>query len=379
MLDPNEAAFLRSIAEAGADDTPRLVFADWLDDRGDDARAEFVRLQCELAAGGAPDDRRQALRVRERALLDEHRAEWVGALGLPVEDVRFERGLVAGLRLPDWVGGRLLDPAVSTGLVTLTELDLSGLGLGDAGVSDLAAARLPALRKLILSDNAITAAGVAALAAATGMPRLDTLYLFGNPGAAVAPAVFGRSSHSTLTTLDIGERPEGYCRTPGETDVARRRFVREHILPLVTRYFATYEKLQSAALCVAQYWDDEADDAVHGTVLVSELPEPTLKGVSYGYDESEADANLPTIRVKPPGGDGSSSRVSLWETNIPWDDNSGAIPLWAAFAPEGGDQNLGLAENYAAAVLFYRDGGYEFLPMERPQLDGIRPEDGVDD
>lgn len=41
--------FLRTIAENPHDDTPRLVFADWLDDRGHPERAEFIRLQCELA------------------------------------------------------------------------------------------------------------------------------------------------------------------------------------------------------------------------------------------------------------------------------------------------------------------------------------------
>jgi uncharacterized protein (TIGR02996 family) len=42
--------FLAAIREAGADDTPRLVYADWLDEFGttdaDAARAEFIRLSC---------------------------------------------------------------------------------------------------------------------------------------------------------------------------------------------------------------------------------------------------------------------------------------------------------------------------------------------
>jgi hypothetical protein len=132
-------------------------------------------------------------------------------------------------------------------------------------------------------------------------------------------------------------------------------------------------------LCVAQYWDDEADDAVHGTIIVSELFEPVLDGVSYGYEESDTDVNLPTTRIKPEHGKGSSSRVSLWETDVVWDENNGAIPLWAAFAPEGGNQNAELSENCAPAVMFFRHGGYEFLPMCRPHLDGVRPESGLED
>ena len=42
-------AFIHSIREAPDDDAPRLVYADWLEDNGDPQRAEFIRVQCELA------------------------------------------------------------------------------------------------------------------------------------------------------------------------------------------------------------------------------------------------------------------------------------------------------------------------------------------
>ena len=51
MPDPERIAFYRAIADAPDDDTPRLVFADWLQEHGEDARAEFIRLQCAIAAG----------------------------------------------------------------------------------------------------------------------------------------------------------------------------------------------------------------------------------------------------------------------------------------------------------------------------------------
>lgn len=48
--DPDRLAFLRAITAAPDDDTPRLVFADWLDEHAasdaDLARAEFIRLSC---------------------------------------------------------------------------------------------------------------------------------------------------------------------------------------------------------------------------------------------------------------------------------------------------------------------------------------------
>lgn len=375
MLDPLEASFLRSIAEERDDTTSRLVYADWLEECGEVPRAEFIRVQCELDSALLAERRRHALRLRERELLDAHRQEWCRAFGLPIEDVRFERGSIAGMRPPEWEDGKLLDPAIAPRLATLTELDLSGLRLGDAGLAAFAAAaRLPALRKLILSDNGITDAGAAALASAAGLPRLATVYLFGNPIGTGARVALERGTCFRLTNLDLGERADGYCMSPGEAEMARRQYVRTQLWPVVSRHFEKYERLRSAMLCVAQYWDDEANDAVHGTLIVSELFEPTLEGVTDSVDESDVDPNVPNTRIVGPH-DETGSAVSLYGSGASWDDNGGAIPLWAAFAPEEGSQEYEyLSEVYAPAVMFHRHGGYEFLPVRRPHLDGVRPE-----
>jgi uncharacterized protein (TIGR02996 family) len=50
----DDDAFLAGIAAAPADPLPRLVYADWLDDRGD-PRAELVRLEIALATDPADD------------------------------------------------------------------------------------------------------------------------------------------------------------------------------------------------------------------------------------------------------------------------------------------------------------------------------------
>jgi uncharacterized protein (TIGR02996 family) len=372
-------AFLRAIGANPDDDAPRLIFSDWLEEKGDSERAEFIRIQCELASAKLAKKRRHALRVRERQLLDARRHEWCQAFGLPLEEVSFERGLLARMRLSQWDGGRMLDPECATQLATLAELDLSGLHLGNAGLAAFAkTAQLPALRKLILSDNGITDAGAAALAKAAGLPRLETLYLFANPIGGQARAALQGSTCFRLTNLDVGEAAEGYCMSAGAADLARRQYVRAHLLPIVSRYFADYERLQSAILCVAQYWADEADDAVHALLVVSELFEPTLEGVSWPSDKSHADPNLPNTHIKSRYGEGSSSAVDLWGAH--WDDNNGAIPLWAAFAPEEGSQEYdAYSEVYAPAVMFYRHGGYEILPMCRPHLDGVQPEWGWED
>jgi uncharacterized protein (TIGR02996 family) len=48
-----DAAFLADICASPADDTPRLVYADWLNENGQGERAEFIRVQVELAKARA--------------------------------------------------------------------------------------------------------------------------------------------------------------------------------------------------------------------------------------------------------------------------------------------------------------------------------------
>jgi uncharacterized protein (TIGR02996 family) len=63
-----EAAFLRAIIETPYDDSLRLVFADWLEEHGQSARADFIRVQVERASLLADDPRQAALKKREVAL-----------------------------------------------------------------------------------------------------------------------------------------------------------------------------------------------------------------------------------------------------------------------------------------------------------------------
>jgi uncharacterized protein (TIGR02996 family) len=65
-----ENAFIQAVLADPDDDTVRLVFADWLEERGD-PRAEFIRVQCELAKLTA-DRERAALISLGYPLLAEH-------------------------------------------------------------------------------------------------------------------------------------------------------------------------------------------------------------------------------------------------------------------------------------------------------------------
>src|SRR5262245_57924927 len=89
---PEVLAFLQAIKENPDDDAPRLVLADWLEERGD-LRGEFVRLQCQRA-----QREREGVAVRpdrrETKLLEKHKAEWLGLLAEKGISTEFHGGLV---------------------------------------------------------------------------------------------------------------------------------------------------------------------------------------------------------------------------------------------------------------------------------------------
>jgi uncharacterized protein (TIGR02996 family) len=80
-------ALLAAIRAAPDDDAPRLVYADWLDEHGQPERAEFIRVQCELARRKSP-----ALRRREAELLVRHHDAFAGPLAAAHLRFRFDRG-----------------------------------------------------------------------------------------------------------------------------------------------------------------------------------------------------------------------------------------------------------------------------------------------
>src|SRR3954471_11402384 len=88
-----DAAFLAAIRDRPDDDLPRLVYADYLDERGD-PRGEFIRLQIERARLPADDPRRYNLLAREQELLRLHEEEWLGPLAEIVSSHEFRRGLI---------------------------------------------------------------------------------------------------------------------------------------------------------------------------------------------------------------------------------------------------------------------------------------------
>ena len=239
----DEAALLTAIAAHPDEDTPRLMYADWLDENGRPIRAEFIRVQIDIARKDhlprAILNRYVDLFKRNQELIDDHRGELLGPLAaLPAEArAEFRRGFVASIEvtvrdflahsalingyqpLPrvcvNGVVGRLIDFLHNphTGCVThingyserpddvppryppdeeldlidaverlsrLEVLSLEGCGIDDLHCDLAYNFSVPYLRDLDLSNNLITDGGVSDLLSTDLPQQLTRLILGGN-------------------------------------------------------------------------------------------------------------------------------------------------------------------------------------------------------
>lgn len=78
MNIPGAEPFYDAMRESPDCDTTRLVFADWLSERGEGKREDFIRLQCKLAK--KPHAKYTRDRKRERKLWEENKEQWYPTL-----------------------------------------------------------------------------------------------------------------------------------------------------------------------------------------------------------------------------------------------------------------------------------------------------------
>ncbi len=217
---------LAAVIAEPEEDTPRLVFADYFEENDQPERAEFIRLQCDLARLPDWELRAKILRHRMRVLLATHGSTWRHELPkIPgLEWGAFERGFVNSLRVRSIEAFakhsaqlQAAAPLVSleflensqSGLLSnriewlrrvrfcdrngfnadqfqaflnsvcgpkLHTLDLSGVGAENAGAEAITRAKhLTGLQELNLSDCFVGVAGVTALVGAKHLANLRDL------------------------------------------------------------------------------------------------------------------------------------------------------------------------------------------------------------
>jgi len=188
----SEAELVQMILEEPADDGRRLVYADWLLERGD-PRGELISLQFKRRDQGLTGNEAR----RERVLLKQHGREWLGELEPVIErkGVELERGFLSACRVrfrtarqrrelgdhPLWATVERLavpsDPTflLSTRLVSLRVVEeLSPQTFVALADSDRA---LPWGEVAIQTTESLSREQRAAIAAPRALPRLARLRL----------------------------------------------------------------------------------------------------------------------------------------------------------------------------------------------------------
>ena len=225
---PEHGAFLNAILERPDDDLPRLVYADYLDETGFAERAEFIRVQIELARSDPTDDRFADLTRREAELL----RDGVGGIVPGVRGKQtFRRGFVEFLHT---TADRLIaapqsilllapirelrisnaDNAIDElarvpGLDRIETLDLrnNSFGTRDRLFRFFDAAPLRSLTNLRMRNNQLWSDDVEKLAASRWSAQLRTLDLSGNAIADAGASVLAgaenlRGLHSLILRSD---------------------------------------------------------------------------------------------------------------------------------------------------------------------------------
>jgi uncharacterized protein (TIGR02996 family) len=131
----DEEALFAAILAHPDEDTPRLVYADWLQEHGDEPRADFIRLQIERERLTPADPQFPTVLRRERTLFAHHKARWLMPLQvmLPGASMKFRRGFVEELTVPAALFARHGDEVAK--MAPLRMVRVTQLGVHAADVS----------------------------------------------------------------------------------------------------------------------------------------------------------------------------------------------------------------------------------------------------
>lgn len=189
--------FIQEIAAAPDDDAPRLIFADWLEERGD-PRGEFIRVQCELAHLERHSEDSQELVIREANLLRDFETQWVGSAAEFCQRWTFRRGFLEYVEIVSdnfikFSGQLFAKHPVRSASFRVAPNDLSklaacpylsrlsGISIGSHWIdygeleSLLDSHHFPRLSKLVMLGSHLTDAEARLIAAAPVLDRLQVL------------------------------------------------------------------------------------------------------------------------------------------------------------------------------------------------------------
>jgi uncharacterized protein (TIGR02996 family) len=150
----SDTELLAAVLAHPDDDAARLVYADWLEERGHVARAQVIHLQCELARTDPRDRRARELGWELDHVLAELDGRWRAELPQldGVEWLALERGFAASVRVADVATLLRHGDAIAT-VAPVSRVELDSVEPAPAFDADDLAVMLPWLRALAASTT----------------------------------------------------------------------------------------------------------------------------------------------------------------------------------------------------------------------------------
>jgi uncharacterized protein (TIGR02996 family) len=223
-------ALRRAVIANRDDDTPRLIYADWLDENGQSDRATFIRAQVEAARAEPFSPAARNAERRADGLLKLHRKDWTRHLsGSAVEEPGFQRGFIERL-------GVEVKPISLSSLCALFDIEpLQALKIvrfanEDEFVDFLPVFELTQLQQLrqlqIISATGFIHDEYSAMLQATHLMNIQKLSLRGNP---IHPPwlveMLSSNAFPNLIGLDVADIPNiGPALLSAITKISHREF-----------------------------------------------------------------------------------------------------------------------------------------------------------
>lgn len=186
--------FFDAIAENPGDDTPRLIFADWLEEQGFNSRAEFIRLQIQresLEPGTVPWGH---LRHREKKLISAHSNEWFGSSQGKLMSRKFKRGFIHTARVNAYALAREPEALFFFGPIEKITLERTG-DFQRWGAEALLAPELAYISSLRVNNFRLQPDDIVRLANSPGVRHLRYLDLSRNHVDTKGVEAIARSPH----------------------------------------------------------------------------------------------------------------------------------------------------------------------------------------
>lgn len=151
----------------------------------------------------------------------------------------------------------------------------------------------------------------------------------------------------------------------GRSAELREHYLRWEFLPVAAEMFRQMPRWQSVTLAVAQYWCDEAHDAVHTAFLASEQREPSWPPPEFRQEDSD-DYYYDATAEPNPADARWAARQALWGHRFGpfYGDNYDLIVAFASYCLPGCHQEMDYAQAYRPYAIARRIAGGDSLAVE---------------